>query len=230
MTGDEDEPSIEVSVMIKRTRAEAALAVLPKSGHGINLEEPALFNQLLDDFLHQVERAAPRERLSRSRNDLSREARGRLDRLQPAAKRNAINGECGAASRRRCGIRRRCRSALRRVSRRGQRAFSAGADISEFEKIRAERQSVSQYDGLLDEVLHAIQDSRKPSLAMIHGFCMGGGAGDRARLRPALLRRVGAVRHSGGEARPRLQRRGPQAPARDRRPRARARSCSSAAL
>jgi enoyl-CoA hydratase len=57
----------------------------------------------------------------------------------------------------------------------GGEAFSAGADISEFETIRAERQSVSQYDGLLDEVLHAIQDSRKPSLALIHGFCMGGG-------------------------------------------------------
>jgi enoyl-CoA hydratase len=57
----------------------------------------------------------------------------------------------------------------------GDEAFSAGADISEFQKIRAERESVSQYDGLLDEVLHAIQDSRKPSLAMIHGFCMGGG-------------------------------------------------------
>ena len=57
----------------------------------------------------------------------------------------------------------------------GTEAFSAGADISEFQKIRAERQSVSQYDGLLDEVLHAIQGSLKPSLAMIHGFCMGGG-------------------------------------------------------
>jgi len=55
MTGDEDEPSIEASVMIKRTAPRAALAVLPRSGHGINLEEPALFNQLLDDFLHQVE-------------------------------------------------------------------------------------------------------------------------------------------------------------------------------
>jgi enoyl-CoA hydratase len=57
----------------------------------------------------------------------------------------------------------------------GAEAFSAGADISEFQKIRAERESVSQYDGLLDEVLHSIQDSLKPSLAMIQGFCMGGG-------------------------------------------------------
>ena len=29
--------------------------MLPRSGHGINLEEPALFNRLLEDFFHQVE-------------------------------------------------------------------------------------------------------------------------------------------------------------------------------
>ena len=57
----------------------------------------------------------------------------------------------------------------------GTEAFAAGADISEFEAIRADKAAVSEYDGLLDRVLHAIQDSRKPSLAMIHGFCMGGG-------------------------------------------------------
>jgi len=57
----------------------------------------------------------------------------------------------------------------------GGKAFAAGADISEFEKVRSERAAVSEYDGLLDRVLHAIQDSRKPSLAMIHGFCLGGG-------------------------------------------------------
>jgi len=94
---------------------------------------------------------------------------------QPA-KRNAINGEMwrGIAP----GMRQFDADAeVRVVAFRGagSEAFSAGADISEFQKIRAERQSVSQYDGLLDEVLHAIQDSRKPSLAMIHGFCMGGG-------------------------------------------------------
>ena len=57
----------------------------------------------------------------------------------------------------------------------GTQAFAAGADISEFEKNRAQRSAVSEYDGLLDKVLHAIQDSPKPSLAMIHGFCLGGG-------------------------------------------------------
>ena len=57
----------------------------------------------------------------------------------------------------------------------GTEAFASGADISEFEEIRAQKQAVAEYDGLLDQVLHAIQDSRKPSLAMIYGFCMGGG-------------------------------------------------------
>jgi pimeloyl-ACP methyl ester carboxylesterase len=55
MTGDEDEPCLEPSLLLKRTIPGAALAVLPRSGHAINLEEPALFNRLLDDFLHQVE-------------------------------------------------------------------------------------------------------------------------------------------------------------------------------
>jgi enoyl-CoA hydratase/carnithine racemase len=57
----------------------------------------------------------------------------------------------------------------------GTEAFAAGADISEFEKNRAERSSVGAYDDLLDRVLHSIQGSLKPSVAMIHGFCMGGG-------------------------------------------------------
>ena len=57
----------------------------------------------------------------------------------------------------------------------GTEAFSAGADISEFESGRASEESVGQYDGLLDQVLHAIQDSLKPSVAMIYGYCLGGG-------------------------------------------------------
>ena len=55
MTGDEDEPCLEPSLLLKRAIPQAALAVLPASGHAINLEEPALFNRLLEDFLHQVE-------------------------------------------------------------------------------------------------------------------------------------------------------------------------------
>ena len=55
VAGDEDEPTLEPSLLIKRTVASAALAVLPKSGHTLNLEEPAQFNRLLDDFFHTVE-------------------------------------------------------------------------------------------------------------------------------------------------------------------------------
>jgi pimeloyl-ACP methyl ester carboxylesterase len=55
IAGDEDEPTLEPSVLMKRTIPTAALAVLPKTGHMHNLEEPALFNGLLEDFFHQVE-------------------------------------------------------------------------------------------------------------------------------------------------------------------------------
>ncbi len=55
LSGDEEEPCLEVNLLMKRAIPKAALAVLPKSGHVINLEEPALFNRLLEDFFHQVE-------------------------------------------------------------------------------------------------------------------------------------------------------------------------------
>lgn len=62
MTGDEDEPCIEASIMLKRVILRAGLAVLARSGHGINVEEPALFNQLLEDFLHRAEAGSWGER------------------------------------------------------------------------------------------------------------------------------------------------------------------------
>jgi pimeloyl-ACP methyl ester carboxylesterase len=55
MAGDEEEPCLEACLLMKRCIPTAGLALLPCSGHGINLEEPALFNQLLQDFFHQVE-------------------------------------------------------------------------------------------------------------------------------------------------------------------------------
>jgi len=57
----------------------------------------------------------------------------------------------------------------------GTDAFSAGADISEFDQLRPEGGAVAKYDGLLDRVLQSIQGSLKPSVAMIHGYCLGGG-------------------------------------------------------
>ena len=57
----------------------------------------------------------------------------------------------------------------------GTEAFAAGADISEFEKNRSAKSAVAEYDDLLDRVLHSIQDARKPSVAMVYGYCIGGG-------------------------------------------------------
>jgi len=57
LAGDEEEPCLEACLLMKRCIPSAGLAILPRSGHAINLEEPALFNRLLEDFLHQVEAA-----------------------------------------------------------------------------------------------------------------------------------------------------------------------------
>jgi pimeloyl-ACP methyl ester carboxylesterase len=55
LAGDEEEPCLEACLLMKRCIPKAGLALLPKSGHTINLEEPALFNRLLEDFLHRVQ-------------------------------------------------------------------------------------------------------------------------------------------------------------------------------
>lgn len=55
VAGDEDDPTLEPGFMLKRTVKSCALAVLPKCGHVLNLEEPALFNRIVEDFMHQVE-------------------------------------------------------------------------------------------------------------------------------------------------------------------------------
>ncbi len=58
----------------------------------------------------------------------------------------------------------------------GERAFSAGADISEFESART-GESADTYDRLSDEAFTALSTAAKPTIAMIHGFCLGGGLG-----------------------------------------------------
>jgi 3-oxoadipate enol-lactonase len=55
VVGDEDDPCVEPSLFLKQWIAASGLAVFPKTGHAVNLEEPALFNQTLDDFLGRVE-------------------------------------------------------------------------------------------------------------------------------------------------------------------------------
>ena len=58
----------------------------------------------------------------------------------------------------------------------GTRAFSAGADISEFDTQRS-GDAVHTYDKLNHNAFDALTNCRKPTVAMIHGFCLGGGLG-----------------------------------------------------
>lgn len=55
MTGDEDDHCIQPGLFLKRTIPRCGFAVLPKSGHTLNLEEPELFNRMAAEFIAQVE-------------------------------------------------------------------------------------------------------------------------------------------------------------------------------
>src|SRR5579859_2838582 len=57
----------------------------------------------------------------------------------------------------------------------GTQAFAAGADISEFEKNRSSGDQVQAYEQATSAAHHAIESSPKPVIALIHGFCVGGG-------------------------------------------------------
>ena len=62
------------------------------------------------------------------------------------------------------------------VSGAGGRAFSAGADISEFESLRS-ADTLEAYNRAAAEGYAALRDSAKPTLARIDGYCIGGGLG-----------------------------------------------------
>jgi 3-oxoadipate enol-lactonase len=53
--GDEDDPCIEPSLFLKKQIAASGLAMFAKTGHTVNLEEPALFNETLERFLALVD-------------------------------------------------------------------------------------------------------------------------------------------------------------------------------
>jgi 3-oxoadipate enol-lactonase len=55
VVGDEDDACVEPSLFLKKMIATSGLAMFPKTGHAVNLEEPGLFNQTLDAFLALVE-------------------------------------------------------------------------------------------------------------------------------------------------------------------------------
>jgi 3-oxoadipate enol-lactonase len=55
VVGDEDEPCLEPSFFLKQWMPTSGLVVLPKTGHVVNQEEPAAFNEAVADFIARVE-------------------------------------------------------------------------------------------------------------------------------------------------------------------------------
>ena len=57
----------------------------------------------------------------------------------------------------------------------GDKAFISGADISEFEQNRATQDQASHYGDVAATAAARLQGLSKPSIAMIRGYCIGGG-------------------------------------------------------
>ncbi len=57
----------------------------------------------------------------------------------------------------------------------GTQAFSAGADIAEFEEQRKNSAMAIKYHAAVEEAFEAVANLPKPTIAMVAGFCVGGG-------------------------------------------------------
>lgn len=59
----------------------------------------------------------------------------------------------------------------------GGKAFVSGADISRFEKERSNEEAVARYNATVEKSCAAFHEFPKPTIAMIRGYCIGGGVG-----------------------------------------------------
>ena len=57
----------------------------------------------------------------------------------------------------------------------GDKAFVSGGDISKFEQARATKEDVANYNKTGDRFRQLLRASAKPTIAMIRGYCLGGG-------------------------------------------------------
>jgi enoyl-CoA hydratase len=57
----------------------------------------------------------------------------------------------------------------------GEQAFGAGSDISEFPSLRFGREAAVRYNRIEEEALVAIVETPLPTVAMVYGYCVGGG-------------------------------------------------------
>lgn len=59
----------------------------------------------------------------------------------------------------------------------GRDAFAAGADISEFKELRSNPRQAEAYQQTTTRAFEALWNFPKPLIAMVHGYCVGGGSG-----------------------------------------------------
>lgn len=59
----------------------------------------------------------------------------------------------------------------------GGKAFVSGADISKFESERSSKDAIDRYNTAVDQANTAVYEFPKPTIAMIRGYCIGGGVG-----------------------------------------------------
>src|SRR6202162_834746 len=59
----------------------------------------------------------------------------------------------------------------------GGKAFVSGADISKFESERSSKEAIDRYNEVVDKANSAVFEFPKPTIAMIRGYCIGGGVG-----------------------------------------------------
>lgn len=57
----------------------------------------------------------------------------------------------------------------------GERAFAAGSNISSFGQVRTDPDQNRQYHHINEASYNAVYACEKPTIAMIHGYCIGGG-------------------------------------------------------
>jgi enoyl-CoA hydratase len=57
----------------------------------------------------------------------------------------------------------------------GEKAFAAGSDISGFEAVRSDPQKNRHYNDVNELSYNAVYACSKPTIAMIRGYCIGGG-------------------------------------------------------
>ncbi len=61
------------------------------------------------------------------------------------------------------------------ISGAGDKAFVSGADIAEFDKRRKDAHTAASYEKTASALFNGVRTISKPTIAMIHGYCMGGG-------------------------------------------------------